>query len=84
MLRCARSAFPAAGRCSYDLTLKGPCLTRLHMKKAKRRCPNCERSVSLWNLRCGVCHYKLTAMYVLIALLVLAAATGIALVMDSC
>jgi hypothetical protein len=40
--------------------------------------------VSLWNLQCVVCHYKLTAMYVLLAVLVLAAAACVALLIDSC
>jgi hypothetical protein len=85
MLRCLVFGIPALSGCSCDLTLKGDAgLTRLLMEKAKRKCPNCERKVSLWNLRCAVCHHKLIGLYVMFSLLALAAITCSALLIDAC
>lgn len=54
------------------------------MGKAKKRCPNCERPVSLWDLRCAVCHHKLIGLYVITFLLTFAAATFAILLVESC
>jgi hypothetical protein len=53
------------------------------MGKAKMRCPNCERPLTFWDLRCGVCHHKLIWLYVIITILTFAAATGVVLLLES-
>lgn len=78
MAESPRSAHP---------TLKGESLTQAFevrtMGKAKRRCPNCERPLTLWDLRCPVCHHKLVWLYVVIALLTFAAATIAVFLLES-
>ena len=65
---------------------KGKVLTRplvVDMGKAKMRCPNCERPLTLWDLRCAVCHHKLIWLYVVITLLTFGCATGVILLLES-
>ena len=53
------------------------------MGKAKIICPNCERPLTRYDVQCPVCHHKLVWLYIIIALLVFAAATCAILLLES-
>jgi hypothetical protein len=46
------------------------------------KCPNCERSVSLRDLRCRVCHQRLAIWYVFTVFLVVAILAGLILLLE--
>ncbi|HEX8000943.1 MAG TPA: hypothetical protein VF528_21355 [Pyrinomonadaceae bacterium] len=46
------------------------------------RCPNCERLVSAFALRCRVCHQRLRFWYILVTLVVVATVAGFVLLLE--
>jgi RNA polymerase subunit RPABC4/transcription elongation factor Spt4 len=46
------------------------------------RCPNCERVVSMTDLRCRVCHQRLTIWYVFTVFIVVVILAGIIFLME--
>jgi hypothetical protein len=46
------------------------------------KCPNCERRIDIFRLRCRVCHERLPFWYIFVIVLLLAVAGGLILLLE--
>lgn len=53
------------------------------MGKVKMFCPNCDRPLTRYDVRCPVCRHKLMWLYIIVAMLAFAGATCAMLLLES-
>jgi hypothetical protein len=68
---------------AFITAFSGKYAERANMGKIKMLCPNCERPLTRYDVRCPVCQHKLMWLYIIIVLLAFAGVTCVMLLLES-